>query len=249
MTIPLYHAVASVAPDPAAIFTRAQTVWIDRATPPYESFTLPCQDTFLAQQCEAGAVVQFIVRLADGRTSTHTLATDGHPSTALMRGGYAFGPAGAPFGFFRRAPVPGATSPPSPPNLAPDPFATIAVVAAIDRAYAITLAGVVTVRGRPCYHLHLRPLRDPQTYPLRQLWVDTTTYDVVRLVYTWPYNTITADVTYDFAPVGPNAIWTIVHIDAQAVSHALFSARVERVGEDLQNIEFPSSEPDSYFSP
>jgi hypothetical protein len=249
MTVPLYHAVASVAPDPAAIFTRAQTVWIDRAAPPYESFTLPCASTLLADKCAAGAQVQFVVRFADGRTYAHTVAEDGRPAVVLLRGGYIVGPAGAPLGFYRRAPLPGATAAPPPPNLAADPIATIATVSAVDRAYDITLAGVVTVRGRPCYHLRLRPLRDPQKYPLRDLWVDTATDDVVRLTYVWPYNDITADVTYDFARIGPSAVWSIVHIEAQAIEHRLFTTHVERVSEDLQNIEFPSSEPDSYFSP
>jgi hypothetical protein len=249
MTLPLYHVVAAGAPDPAAIFTRAQTVWSARAVPAYESFTVPCEETFLASQCEAGTVVQFIVRLADGRTFAQTLTSDGHPATVLLRGGYAFGPAGAPFGFYRRVPLPGATLAPRPPNLIEDPIATIATVSAVDRAYDIALVGTEAVDGHSCYYLRLRPLRDPQAYPLRELWVDTTTYDVVRLSYAWPYNGSTAAVTYDFAPVGASGFWSIVHIDAAAVSHGLFATHAEHVSEDLHNITFPASEPDADFSP
>lgn len=217
--------------------------------PPYESFTLPCAATLLAQRCSAGTTVQFIVRLADGRSFAQTVAADGRPSTVLVRGQYIAGPAGAPLGFYRRTPVPGASAPPAAPNLAPDPFATIAVVSAVDRAYAIVLAGIVTVNGRECYDLQLRALRDPESYPLRELWVDTTTYDVVRLAYAWPYNGVTARVTYDFAPVGPRDIWTVVHIDAVAVSHALFTTHTEHVAEDLHDITFPAVEPDADFVP
>ncbi len=249
MTIPLYHAVASGAPDPAAIFTRAQTVWSARTEPPYESFTLSCEDTFLADKCQAGTQVQFIVRLSDGRTFAQTIAANGRPASVLLRGGYIVGPAGAPFGFYRRSPVPGATIAAPPPNLAEDPMTTIATVAAVDRAYAITLAGTELTGACTCYHLRLRPLRDPQAYPLRDLWIDTMTYNVVRLTYAWPYNGTTASVTYDFAPLGPRAIWTVVHIDAQAVSHGLFTTHVERVSEGLQNIAFPESEPDADFTP
>ena len=230
MTLPLYHVVAAGAPDPAAIFTRAQTVWSARAAPAYESFTVPCEETFLASQCEAGTVVQFIVRLADGRTFAQTLTSDGHPATVLLRGGYAFGPAGAPFGFYRRVPLPGATLAPRPPNLIEDPIATIATVSAVDRAYDIALVGTEAVDGHSCYYLRLRPLRDPQAYPLRELWVDTA-------------------VTYDFAPVGASGFWSIVHIDAAAVSHGLFATHAEHVSEDLHNITFPASEPDADFSP
>jgi len=248
MTLPLYHAVAADAPDPAAIFTRAQTAWNARAVPAYESFTLPCSATLLSDRCSAGTQVQFIVRLQDGRTFAQTVAANGRPATVLLHGGYIVGPAGAPFGFYRRAPMPGATAAP-PPNLAEDPIGTIATVTAVDRAYAITLADTESVGTRTCYHLRLRPLRDPQAYPLRELWVDTTTYDVVRLTYVWPYNDTTADVTYDFAPVGPQALWAIVHIEAQAVSHGLFTSHVERVSEVLQNITFPAGEPEADFVP
>jgi len=221
--------------------------WSARAVPAFESFTLPCSSTLLAEKCSDGTPVQFIVRMSDGRTFAQALDANGRPAAVLLRGGYIVGPAGAPFGFYRRSPVPGATVAP-PPNLAEDPIAPIATVTAVDRAYAITLAGTERVGARTCYHLRLRPMREPLSYPLRDLWVDTTTYDVVRLTYAWPYNDITADVTYDFASVGPQAVWAIVHIEAQAVSHGLFTTHVERVSEDLQNIEFPASEPDADFT-
>ena len=249
MTLPLYHAVAANAPDPSAIFTRAQAVWNARAVPAYESFTLPCDETFLANSCTAGTVLQFIVRLRDGRTFAQTLTADGRPGTVLLRGGYAFGPAGAPFGFYRRTPVAGATPPPSPPNLAADPMQTITTVRAVDRAYDISYLETTTIEARTVYHLRFRPLHDPQHYPLRELWVDTATYDVVRLTYAWPYNTITASITYDFAPVGPARVWSIVHIDAQATSHGLFAAHTEHVGEDLHDIAFPVNVPDEDFIP
>jgi hypothetical protein len=193
--------------------------------------------------------VQFIVRFSDGRTYAHIVGPGGRPSTVLVHGGYVYGPAGAPFGFYRRRPTPGATAPPAPPNLAVDPVATIATVAAVDRAYEITLAGTDTVGTRHCYHLRLRPLRDPQSYPLRDLWVDTTTYDIVRLTYAQPFNGSTAVVVYDFEPVGPQNIWSIVHIDASATTHELFATHTDHVSEDLRDIEFPTQEPDNYFVP
>ena len=241
MTIPLYHAVLADASTPAEIFTRAQVAWNARTLPPYESFTLPCEATFLADRCTAGTRVQFVVRLRDGRTFAHTIDRNGSPGSVLLRGGYVYGPAGAPFGFYRRTPEPGASVPPPPPNLAPDPIGTIATVSAVDRAYAIALAGLETIGTRRCWHLRLRPLRDPDWYPLRELWIDTTSYEVVRLIYAWPFNTTTASITYDFAPAGAQGIWSIVHIDAQAGA--------QRVGDDLDAIDFPPSEPEDDFTP
>jgi hypothetical protein len=235
--------------DAASIFTRAQAVWNERFVPPYESFTLPCASTFLAGRCSGNQTVQFIVRLSDGRSYAQTVDSNGHATAVLLRGGYVYGPAGAPFGFYRRRPLPGASPPPAPPNLAIDPIATIATVSAIDRAYDITLAGIETIDAHRSYHLRLRPLRDAQNYPLRDLWVDTTTYDVVRLTYAQQFNTNVAIVTYDFAQVGPQRVWSIVHIDATATIHDFLVTHTDHVSEDLHDIEFPDGEPDEYFIP
>ena len=54
------------------LFLKAQAAWSVRATPPYESFVLPCASTLLADRCAPGADVEFIVRLSDGgRTRKH----------------------------------------------------------------------------------------------------------------------------------------------------------------------------------
>jgi hypothetical protein len=118
---------------------------------------------------------------------------------------------------------------------------TIATVTSTDRAYDVTLAGIENIDGRACYHLVLRPLRDASLYPLRNVWVDTGSFDVVQLTYQQPFNVTTAMVEYRFAPVGSSGTWTIVHIEAQS--------QRERVSEDLHDIKFPASEPAEDFTP
>jgi len=239
--------VALNAPAPDDIFLQAQAAWNNRVLPPYESFRIPCQETFLAQKCRPNAEVEFIVRLADGRTYAQTVGPEG--SQELMRGGYITGPAGAPFGFYRRVPT-AATEPPSPPpNLAPDPLGTIATVQAVDKAYDVTLVGSEIIDGRDSYHLQLRPLRDPDRYPLRDLWVERSGFEVVRLTYEQPFGgpSTRARIHYDFAPIGTPPVWTIVHIDAEATTKKLFSAETQSVSEDLRDITFPTSEPSEYF--
>jgi hypothetical protein len=231
------------------IFLRAQTVWNERAAAPFESFTLPCESTLFAKRCAPGANVAFVVRLADGRAYAHTIAQSSRPAMVLMRGGFIAGPAGAPLGFYRRVPVPGQTPPASPPNLAPDPLQTIATVAAVDRAYDVRLVAIENIGNRPAYHLTLRPLRDSELYPLRELMVDTANDRIVRLTYAQPFNGTTATVHYDFAAAGSQGIWTIVHIDAEATTRSLFTSKVQRVSEDLHDIAFPKSEPPEDFQP
>ena len=213
------------------IFIQAQAAWNARTVPVYETFTLPCASTFLASSCRPGTQLRFVLRNSNGRDFVTTIPQHGEPVIILQRHGYIFGPAGAPFGFFRAVPQPGSALAPAPPNFTQDPLQTIATVTAVDRAYDIRLAGDETIDGRLCYHLVMHPLRDPERYRLRDLWVEHGSYQVVRLTYEQPFNTKTATVHYDFAPAGDSNIWTIVHIDAEAQN--------QRVSEDLQNIEFP----------
>ena len=58
----------------------------------------------------------------------------------------------------------------------------IADVATRTRTYAISLAGRDLIDGTPAYHLALAPLRDPERYRLRELWVDAQTFAPLRLV-------------------------------------------------------------------
>jgi hypothetical protein len=71
------------------------------------------------------------------------------------------------------------------PAPAPEPTSglrEIAVVESRSRAYAISFVGVENATTRPAYHLQLQPLRDPERFRLRELWVDTRTYAPIKLV-------------------------------------------------------------------
>lgn len=225
-------------PDAEQIFLRAQAVWTARVQPAYVAFTLPCDATFLAPSCAPNAQVRFIVRMTDGRTYARTVAQPGAPEKTLVRGAYITGPAGAPLGFVRSVPA-GNVAPSPPPNLAADPFRTIASVTAIDYAYRVQNLGQENVNGIEAFHLELTPLRKPDLYPLRELWVSVDSYQIIRLVYERPFQRTTARITYDFAQAGTPATWTIVHIAA--------STPRESVAESLNDIAFPLSEPDALF--
>jgi hypothetical protein len=238
------------APAPDEILRRAQGAWQRRTVPVYESFTLPCADTDLAAGCEIGDGVRFTVRMADGRTYAQSVPIADAPTKVLMRGGFIFGPGGAPLGFYRRV---GAAAPPAPPpNLAPDPLLeTIATVSAVAHTYDIVLAGQDIIDGRKCYHLVLRTGLDRDKFPLRDVWVDEESFEIRALTYDWNFDDgHRGDVHYVFASVGPQTLWAIVHIDAQvAAVRELFHTRIDRAADDLADIEFPTTEPDDDFAP
>jgi hypothetical protein len=243
-------ATASSSPSPDEIVSRAQTAWEARAVPRYLSFELPCADTFLTAECEPGDTSRFTVRMSDGRTYARTAR---EPGLELMCGGFITGPATTPLGFFRSIDannVAAAIAPPPPPqNFAADPFGPrpIASVVAVNRAYTVTLVGVESLDGEAVYHLRLVPNYDPQHHPLRELWVDTATFEVIQLTYARRVEGATEDgsVQYRFAQVDPQRIWTIVRIEAeQPVKNKIETARA-----DLENITFPDAEPDRDFVP
>jgi hypothetical protein len=242
--------VGAVTPAPDEILQRAAQAWQSRAVAAYESFTLPCDQTSLSAQCNPDDDAQFVVRMADGRTFAQSLPRDGAASQVLLRGGYIFGPGGAPLGFYRRV---GATPPPSPPpDLAPDPLElkTIATVTSAGDPYDVTLVGIESINGRRCYHLRLRPLGDPDRFPLRELWVGTADFEVVALTYDWDFGSgHRGRVSYRFAPIGPRGVWAIERIDADVdVRHEVFTTRTEHVGSDLRDITFPADWPAADFA-
>jgi hypothetical protein len=64
----------------------------------------------------------------------------------------------------------------------PHDLKTIAEVVVAHRQYVITLDGMQMLDGHADYHLLLRPVTDPATYRLREMWVNASTHAVDRLI-------------------------------------------------------------------
>lgn len=70
---------------------------------------------------------------------------------------------------------------PSPRKQQPSPSPTsslpeIATVFAQNREYTITMLGTDSVAGHACYHLGLKPVKDPGRYRIREAWIDESTF-------------------------------------------------------------------------
>jgi hypothetical protein len=128
---------------------------------------------------------------------------------------------------------------------------TIAVVSSSSSPnYAIELVGLEDVNGHETYHLRLRPLHDPQKHNLRDLWIDTQTFNLQKAHYLGLYTpgrgTSASDVTDFFTSVGSywlvtHAIWTWTNpFDFREVSVYTFDVQTNA-------IMFPSSLPDWMF--
>lgn len=64
----------------------------------------------------------------------------------------------------------------------PNKLKTIAIVLVAHRTYEIRLDGTQPLGGHVDYHLLLKPVSQPGTYRLREMWVDTSTYATDRVI-------------------------------------------------------------------
>lgn len=104
---------------------------------------------------------------------------------------------------------PGAEQRATPSPMQPDisGLKTIANVTAYAQpAYALDLTGIEAVDGHDAYHLRLRPLSDPERHNLRDLWVDTGTFDVWKAHFAGKYPAL---VPYGNSPLVPSDITAV----------------------------------------
>ncbi len=115
----------------------------------------------------------------------------------------------------QRQPAPASDS----SNIAPDlsDLKTIASVISIGKqAYDIRLVAVETLtHGASAFHLSLHPRSDPMRHNLRELWINTSTFDIMRAVIEGNYRPTYSDmvqdtfVSEDFGRIGP--YWLMIH--------------------------------------
>lgn len=114
------------------------------------------------------------------------------------------------------------------PMLPPEPR-VIDTVFASNRAYAITLVGNEPVDGHDCYHLALKPLRNPGKYRIREAWIDEQNYATWKLVLA--SNFVWGPATH----VG----WTIYYGDgdgAHYITREVASAPISHAGEIFSDV-------------
>lgn len=124
---------------------------------------------------------------------------------------------------------------------------TIAVVSTNARpVYKAAVRGVETIDSHSTYKIELTPALDPSRYTLRDLWIDTSTYDVRRADYiTHDINVpeSTVYLTVEFEPVGP--YWIAAHWIA--IYHFLGAQPPIYRELRISQMRFPEALPDWLF--
>lgn len=136
----------------------------------------------------------------------------------------------------------------------------IATVYAQNREYTITLLGTETIDGHACYHLGLKPVKDPGRYRIREAWIDESTFApwqlkdstnfVAGAATSVPWTIRFADVDGAHyiseedadAPVSDQGeIYTHAAVRFESVSASSKTPRIELAGGSTETLEEPDS--------
>jgi len=124
------------------------------------------------------------------------------------------------------------------------PIRTLAVQRAVTRyPYDVSFAGVETVRGRDAYHLRFAPRGDAERYPVREVWIDTASFDVRRVVAREVERAGIVSVpfllTVEYAEAGP--YWLVASGEAGATAHLVLFTISAQGAATYANYQFPPS--------
>ena len=118
--------------------------------------------------------------------------------------------------------------------------------------YHIVLVAVdTTSKGGTAYHLKLQPLENPEKHNLRELWINTVTYNIMTAVIEGSYHPAPGTfarhtfVQEDFGSVG--RYWLMLH-SVWTYPWQGLTASVSQYEVDVVSMQFPDELPDWLFS-
>src|SRR5215469_9391380 len=178
------------------IFAKARTAMYLRTYPRYVAYIIDVQSNAYGKHYHEG--YRALLRTHDDALVVHKtpIYTSNKPPNPYGFSFFGINPEGKPsdhidppfgvplmsatFDFdLARGPTPRHHSDDDAEGDLPPVIGTVKVTAA---DYAVTLLGVEDLDGAQVYHLRLQPLTDPAHDRVRELWVDTQTFDVRKLV-------------------------------------------------------------------
>ena len=248
----LATATPPASPSPRELFDRAFTRLASYPVAPYAVEMATRHEVTSSPEPDRAGTSEFVMRYAfrssDGAENFTLYPLRGGPLPEALIVHAVLGP----FMWSIRRENVTATSESDEPAMpdVPQPLKTIArVVVYGPPKYVIELSGIETVDGHPCYHLRLRPLSDPQRHNLRQLWVDTTTYDLWKATFDDSYQPLptapSSPTTFTsvFARVGTYWVVSRLHWTWSDVRDSVFVD----INMEINKMVFPATLPDFLF--
>jgi hypothetical protein len=220
---------------PLEIVQRAVGVWNARPTPPFMAYDLDFHGAHKTQQFYRRV---HVVYDAGNRTCTTQLlqASGGEPPGVNAERQRLF--PDETFGLVPR--VRSGTS----ESASGASIQTLAVAHAVTRyPYDVSLAGIETVAGHAAYHLRFAPRSDPEHYSVREVWVDSTSFDVRRVIAYKVQHVGLVSIPFllsvEYGESGP--YWLVVRGEAGATAHLIvFTVSAQGIA-TYSNFTFPQS--------
>lgn len=244
-------------PSPNQIFERARAAASARTLPPFLAYTTNA--AFDRKGKTKTERLRVILRTADGKAFVTPLAEsakDRIDTTPYVAAKPPYSWPSSTFGLAKPRALEAPSIYESPGTPVPVPNASIeprviGSVRAQSRDYDVTLVGTAMIGDARVYDLHLVPRFDPEHRRLRELFVDSTTYETRRIVMqaylakgffkTRPL------VTFDYQPF--EGAWIISHASLSVTVRVTFFAYGGSGEFRLTDISAPTSEPDWQFDP
>lgn len=228
-------ASAQDAPPPMEILQHALGVWNARPTPAFIGYDLNFRGTRKNREFTRDLHVQYDA--GDRSYAARVLSASGSEPMGVHAERQRLFP-DETFGLVPR--VRAGTQDPSDAR----PIQTLAVERATTRyPYEVSFAGIESVRGHSAYHLHFAPRGDAERYPVRDVWIDTASFDVRRVVAHEVEHAGILSVpfllTVEYAEAGP--YWLVASGEAGATAHlVLFTISAEGAA-TYANYQFPQA--------
>lgn len=234
---------SSLTLSPRELFARTFARLESYPIPPYVVYATLWRIRASSTGHENDVVWRYAIREADGRENSSMLQSDAFLPRADIWQDYGPEYLGL-FASILRAPTPGVS--PS-PDVASG-LKVIAVVAATREDYRIDLVGTDKMDGHPTDHLGLTPLRDSAKYNLRDLWIDTQTFDLRKARFIIEHDASDPEwngavMTVSFGPA--LQYWIVMHENWYAVSTLHGGAHTFDV--TTLRVAFPPTLPDWLF--
>jgi hypothetical protein len=192
---------------------------------------------------------RYAIRTSDNLENSSEPSSNNRLSGALIAPAFI-----GPFAWSLRAPIGAMDNQPA-QDMRPDVesgLKTIAAVVAVATPdYDFDLVGTEVLSGHDVYHIRLTPRRDPDKHNLRDMWIDTQTFDLWEAHYLGTYKpnkdaqSSSSDITTFFMPV--ETYW-IVTRSIFTYEASDFSGSVLLTSDVRMNvISFPNELPDWLF--
>jgi hypothetical protein len=189
-TIALADAQSDLLAPPQLLFDRAFRRLQSYPAPPYAVWTSTWHVTerpmgYYTGELKSVQVYRYAVRLSDGMENVSVPISNGKLPPAMIEPEFL-----GPFAWTIRSSV--RVAPPGSVAMQPDVagLKTIATVVAIAQSPYTTKGGaphIEQLNEHTVYHLEMTPRSDPQKHNLRDLWIDTQTYDLRKAHFIGTY--------------------------------------------------------------